>query len=208
MGKSTKDCLWLVISLAAGFAVRLFPAPSPLTPEGLAVLGIFLSSPAHVDHHFHRLAQPDHHFFLLGFFAPFRFCGYPERDLREYHGGFPAVHLHAGVPLVQDPLCPALHRDLHYQCHCPAGSLVFCQLPVLRSHLHGPVHLALCTVRGLHAVSGGYLPGAGAEEREPLCQHDHARNGLLHQPVLRYDRHRPRVAHHGHRVLYGGYRPG
>ena len=44
MSKSTQDWLWLVISLAAGFAVRLLPAPSPLTPEGLAVLGIFLSS--------------------------------------------------------------------------------------------------------------------------------------------------------------------
>lgn len=44
MTKSQKDLLWLVLSLAAGFAVRLLPAPAPLTQEGLAVLGIFLTS--------------------------------------------------------------------------------------------------------------------------------------------------------------------
>lgn len=44
MTKSQKDLFWLAASLAAGFAVRLLPAPAPLTQEGLAVLGIFLTS--------------------------------------------------------------------------------------------------------------------------------------------------------------------
>ena len=44
MTKSQKDTFWLVVSLAAGFLVRSLPAPAPLTQEGLAVLGIFLTS--------------------------------------------------------------------------------------------------------------------------------------------------------------------
>ena len=44
MTKSQKDMFWLAASLAAGFAVRFLPAPAPLTQEGLAVLGIFLTS--------------------------------------------------------------------------------------------------------------------------------------------------------------------
>lgn len=44
MTKQTKDLVWMIVSLAAGFAVsRLTPTP-PLTQEGLAVLGVFLSS--------------------------------------------------------------------------------------------------------------------------------------------------------------------
>ena len=44
MTKQTKDLVWMIVSLAAGFAVsRLTPTP-PLTLEGLAVLGVFLSS--------------------------------------------------------------------------------------------------------------------------------------------------------------------
>ena len=43
MTKQTKDLVWMIVSLAAGFAVsRLTPTP-PLTLEGLAVLGVFLS---------------------------------------------------------------------------------------------------------------------------------------------------------------------
>ena len=43
MTKQTKDLVWMIVSLAAGFAVsRLTPTP-PLTQEGLAVLGVFLS---------------------------------------------------------------------------------------------------------------------------------------------------------------------
>ena len=44
MTKSQKDTFWLVVSLAAGFLVRSLSAPAPLTQEGLAVLGIFLTS--------------------------------------------------------------------------------------------------------------------------------------------------------------------
>ncbi|UQT40162.1 hypothetical protein M5E89_03945 [Acidaminococcus intestini] len=41
MTKQTKDLVWMIVSLAAGFAVsRLTPTP-PLTLEGLAVLGVF-----------------------------------------------------------------------------------------------------------------------------------------------------------------------
>jgi sodium-dependent dicarboxylate transporter 2/3/5 len=44
MTKSKKDTLWMLISLAAGFAVSRIPAQAPLTQEGMCVLGIFLSS--------------------------------------------------------------------------------------------------------------------------------------------------------------------
>ena len=44
MTKDKKDLLWLIFSLAAGFAIQLLPAPDPMTQEGLSVLGIFVTS--------------------------------------------------------------------------------------------------------------------------------------------------------------------
>lgn len=44
MTKQTKDLVWMIVSLAAGFAVSRLTTTPPLTQEGLAVLGVFLSS--------------------------------------------------------------------------------------------------------------------------------------------------------------------
>lgn len=44
MSKTTKTNLFLVLALAIGFAFRLLPTSGSLTPDGLAVIGIFVAS--------------------------------------------------------------------------------------------------------------------------------------------------------------------
>ena len=140
----------MIVSLAAGFAVsRLTPTP-PLTQEGLAVLGVFLSSlmmwiTISID--WPSLIT----LFLLGPVASFWISRCFSGRLWKCDGCVPALYFCSRLSAVKDVFCPALRCGFCHEPLCPERPLVLCLFPLIFRDLHGTFHQPICPFCGLYA---------------------------------------------------------
>lgn len=156
MTKQTKDLVWMIVSLAAGFAVsRLTPTP-PLTLEGLAVLGVFLSSlmmwiTISID--WPSLIT----LFLLGLLPHFGFPAVFRGAFGNVTVAFLLFTFVLVYPLSKTFFVRPLRCGFCHEPLCPERPLVLCLFPLIFRDLHGTFHQPICPFCGLYAIFGGYL---------------------------------------------------